>query len=83
MTDQAPTDSAYLEMAYSSIRIFADDGTLDNGELNFLLGLALRDGQIDDDEKRVLGNIFKQAEATNLSLTVQSRIREVRRKHGI
>lgn len=77
------TDSSYLELAYSSIKIFADDGTVDMGELNFLLGLALRDGQIDDDERRVLGRIFEHAEKTDLSTAVRARIREVRRQHSI
>ncbi len=81
-TDDAP-ESSYLELAYSSIKIFADDGTVDLGELNFLLGVALRDDRIDDDEKRVLGRIFEHAEKTRLSLSVRARIREVRRKYSI
>ncbi len=76
-------ESSYLELAYSAIKIFADDGTVDMGELNFLLGVALRDDQIDEDEKRVLGNIFEHAEKTRLSLGVRARIREVRRKYSI
>jgi hypothetical protein len=76
-------DSRYLELAYSSIRIFANDGTVDMEELSFLLGLALKDGHIDDDERRVLGRIFQHAEETNLSLAVRARIREARRKHSI
>ncbi len=76
-------DSRYLELAYSSIKIFANDGTVDMNELNFLVGLALKDGHIDDDEKRVLARIFKHAEETKLSLAVRARIREVRRKHSI
>ncbi len=76
-------ESSYLELAYSSIRIFADDGTVDLEELNFLLGVALRDDQIDDDEKRVLGRIFEHAEKTKLSLAARARIKEVRRKYGI
>lgn len=76
-------DSRYLELAYSSIRIFANDGTVDMEELNFLLGLAMKDGHVDEDEKRVLGRIFKHAEETKLSLAVRARIREVRRKHSI
>ena len=75
--------SSYLELAYSSIKIFANDGTVDMTELNFLLGLALKDGKIDEDEKRVLRRIFEHAEKTKLSLAVRSRIREVRRKHSI
>ena len=77
------TRSAYLELAYSSVRIFGNDGTIDMNELNFLLGLALRDEKIDDDERRVLGNIFDQAAKTRLSRRVEDRIREVRRTHAI
>lgn len=78
-----PSESTYLELAYSAIRIFANDGTVDTEELNFLLGIAMRDEQIDDEEKRVLGNIFKQAEKTNLSRAAQARIKEIRRKFSI
>ncbi|NJL29250.1 MAG: hypothetical protein HC897_15900, partial [Thermoanaerobaculia bacterium] len=72
---QIPT---HIELAYSAIRIFANDGTLDMEELNFLLGLALKDNVINDDERRVLRNIFKQAEETRLSPAVAARIREAR-----
>lgn len=82
MSDDA-AESSYLELTYSAIKIFADDGTVDMGELNFLLGVALRDDAIDDDEKRVLARIFDHAEKTRLSLAVRARIREVRRKYSI
>ena len=72
-----------LEIAYSSIRVFADDGTLDLGELNFLLGLALRDGNIDEDEKRVLNNIFRHVSQSGVSEEVWRRIQEIRRVHNI
>ncbi len=75
--------SGYIELTYSSIRIFADDGTLDMGELNFLLGIALKDGVIDDDERRVLGNIFAQVTRNQVDEKVWERIQEVRRQHGI
>ena len=75
--------SSYLELAYSSIKIFANDGTVDMEELNYLIGMAMRDGHLDDDEKRVLGRIFDQAEKTRLRLAVRTRIGELRRRHGI
>lgn len=78
-----PETSKYLEMAYSSIRIFANDGTVDMEELNFLLGLALKDGEVDADEKRVLRTIFEQAEKTQLSLAVRARMGAARRQHGL
>lgn len=73
---------SHIEIAYSSIRVFTD-GHMDLGELNFLLGLALRDQQVDDEEKRVLGKIFAQAEQTKLTPVLKERIAEARRQHGI
>jgi hypothetical protein len=73
---------SHIEIAYSSIRVF-NDGRMDEGELNFLLGLALRDQQVDDEEKRVLGKIFAQAEQTKLSPLVKERIAQARTQHGI
>jgi hypothetical protein len=74
---------SYIEIAYASIRVFSNDGQLDLGELNFLLGLALRDAVVDDDEKRVLRNVFAQAAQGSLSDRVVARIAEARRQHGI
>jgi len=73
---------SHIEIAYSSIRVFID-GQLDLGELNFLLGLALRDQEVDEEEKRVLAKIFAQAEQTKLSPLVKERIAEARKQHAI
>lgn len=78
-----PTPKSYIEISFESIKVFSDDGQLDLHELGFLLGIALRDGVVDDDEKRVLGRIFKEAEKGKLQPRVQERIAEVRRRHGI
>ena len=77
------TSRSYLDIALASIKVFSDDGQLDLEELNFLLGLALRDQVIDDDEKRVLANVFKRAEKGSLRPAVVTRIAEARAKHGI
>ena len=74
---------SHLVIALASIQVFTNDGTLDVTELQNLLDLALRDDVIDDDEKRVLGNIFKQAELGTLDPEVQSRIAQARQQHGI
>lgn len=74
---------SHIEIALASIQCFADDGTLDMGELNFLLGLALRDNKVDDDEKRVLGNIFKQVKQSEVRPSVWERIQETKKKYGI
>ena len=75
--------SSSVELAYSSIPVFADDGTLDLEELNFLMGIALKDGKIDDDEKRVLRNIFSQIDKKDVTEKVWKRITEIKDKYGI
>lgn len=72
-----------IEIAYSSIRVFSNDGALDLGELNVLLELALRDAVVDEEEKRVLGKIFAQAEMGSLAPPVKERIAAARRQHAI
>ena len=74
---------SHIEIAYSSIRVFSNDGKLDLGELNFLLGLALRDAVVDDEEKRVLAKIFSQAELGTLAPQVKERIVWARKQHAI
>ncbi|MBN7135027.1 hypothetical protein A7A76_09680 [Lysobacter enzymogenes] len=74
---------SHLVIALASIQVFSNDGTLDVAELQNLLDLALRDDTIDEDEKRVLGNIFKQAELGPLDPEVQRRIAQARQQHGI
>ena len=83
MVEMPKENSSYLEMAYSSVNVFSDDGKLDESELNFLLGLALKDGEIDDDEKRVLKNIFDQIKDDSISVLMQDRLKAVREKYCI
>ena len=44
-------------MAIKSIQAFANDGKLDAAQLQRMLDIALRDGQIDADKLCVLGKI--------------------------
>ncbi len=73
---------SHLEIAVASIHVFSDDGKLDLAELEKLLALALRDDAVDEDEKRVLGNILTRAERDGVAAEVQTRIDEVRSKYG-
>ena len=77
------TPKSHLEIALAAIPVFTNDGELDVAELEKLLALALRDRSVDEDERRVLGNIFKQAELSELDPMVRTRIDEARRLHGI
>ena len=74
---------SHIELAYSSIPVFADDGTIDMGELNFLMGIALRDERIDEDEKRILKSIFDRVSAGDVTPRVWERIEAIRAKYGI
>jgi len=48
-------------MQYSFLRVFANDGVLDADELAMIERLALRDGQVDEQERAVLSQIFARA----------------------
>ena len=71
----------YLELVYASIPIFANDGLVDANELDSLVAIALRDGEIDNDEKRVLQNIFAQLRQHEVSEDVWARVNDLRKKY--
>jgi hypothetical protein len=73
---------SHLAIAVTSIHVFSDDGKLDLTELEKLLAPALRDEVVDEDEKRVLGNILAPAEGDGVAAEVQARIDEVGAKYG-
>lgn len=56
----------YLEMSFRSIECFANDGTLDADELMKIVNIALKDGVVDDNEKRVLHNIIDRLNSQEL-----------------
>ena len=73
---------SHLKIAVESIRCFTDDGRLDVAELNYLLGIATADGNVDDDEKRVLVSIMSKAIEAGADRRTEERIREVMKKFG-
>ena len=79
--NQEPRD--YLEIAYRSIQCFSNDGVLLVPELDELVGVALRDGVVDDNEKRVLGSIIARLTPADLTPEMQSRIAELRVKYAL
>lgn len=83
MSEQKIKPHSHIEIAIEATKVFLDDGQLDIAELNFLLGLALRDGGIDDDERRVLANIIRRAESSTLDPTTQAHIDRVKAEHGL
>ncbi len=83
MAQNRSTNDSGVELAYASLAVFADDGRLDMGELNFLLGLALRDGSISDSEQAVLRGVFNRVLEEEVSGEVWKRLQAVRRQHAI
>jgi len=77
--DQSPGTT----LAEASVNCFNDDGKLDIAELNFLMGLALKDGVLDDEERKVLADVFKLVEETDVSSRTWDRIRGIKKLYGI
>jgi tellurite resistance protein len=69
---------SHIQMVLQSIDIFANDGKLDQTELAKLMELALRDGQIDAEERRVLNKIFEHAEKSGMDADVRAAIEKIR-----
>ena len=73
----------YLEIAYRSIQCFSDDGKLQPAELERLVAIAIKDGVVDPNEKRVLGNIIKRLNPAELTPTMQVRLAVLKSKYEI
>ena len=71
----------YLEMTFHSINCFADDGKLDVNELNQILAIALKDGVVDDNEKRVLSNIIGRLREEEIDAEMLSKIEEIKSEY--
>jgi hypothetical protein len=72
----------YLEMAYHSIQCFSNDGRLLLPELEQILAIALKDGTVDANEKRVLASIFGRLTPSELTPAMQQRIAQIRSQHS-
>jgi hypothetical protein len=70
-------------MQYSFLRIFANDGTIDAGELEMLQKLALEDGTVDDRERDVLSHIFARVNSDTVSSDVWQEICRFKERHQI
>ncbi|WP_312197051.1 hypothetical protein [Stutzerimonas chloritidismutans] len=72
----------YLEMSFRSIQCFANDGRLDVNELGALLDIAERDGDIDDNEARVLKKIIERIRPEEIDQPMRDKLAEVAKKIG-
>jgi len=69
--------------AYSFLKVFAKDGTIDAHELHFMEKLALKDGVVDAAEVRVLSRIFQRLDPAKVSVEVWAEIQEFKRQYRI
>ena len=55
---------------YAFLHVFEHDDTIDEVEFLFIKRLALSDGVVDDDERRVLSRIFGRVDQRRVSAEV-------------
>ena len=67
---------------YSFLVVFANDDTIDEGELKLMEKLALEDHVVDEDEKKVLKAIFDRADKNNITKAVENEIKSFREKYN-
>lgn len=70
----------YLEMSFRSIECFSNDGKLDATELGKILEIAERDGEIDNNEIRVLRNIIAKIKPEEVDSAMKLKLEEISQK---
>ncbi|HSO45434.1 MAG TPA: hypothetical protein VLQ47_07920 [Rhodoferax sp.] len=70
-------------MQYSFLHVFANDGLIDQQELQMLERLALQDGVIDERERSVLANVFARVNETALEPDVWAEIQRFKAQFEI
>lgn len=70
-------------MQYSFLAAFANDSRLDAQELAMLERLALRDSEVDDEERSVLSRIFARISPETTTPDVWQEIAAFKLKHRI
>lgn len=78
-----PQNRDFLEISFRSIHCFSNDGKLDVHELNQLVDIALRDGAVDDEERRVLAKIISLLKEDELAPDMRARIAVLRSQYAI
>jgi hypothetical protein len=68
---------------YSFLRVFANDRTIDPGELDLMVRLAMRDHVVDAAERETLNRIFSRVSPETADPDVWRDIQLFRRKHGL
>lgn len=64
----------HLEISFRAVSCFGNDGRLDAAELDQLIGIAERDGKIDENEMRVLKRIIERIRPEEIDAAMQARL---------
>ena len=67
-------------MSFRSIECFSNDGKLDATELGKILEIAERDGEIDNNEIRVLRNIIAKIKPEEVDSAMKLKLEEISQK---
>ena len=70
-------------IGYSFLVVFANDDTIDEGELMLLEKLALEDHVVDEEEKKVLRAIFDRVDNQKVAAQVEREIKKFREEYNI
>lgn len=76
-------DSRYIQIAFSIQNMLESDGKLDETELDQLLTMALKDHEIDDDERRILRLVFRQLAEKDVTPAAWVKLQDVRKKFAL
>ncbi len=68
---------------YSFLVVFANDDTIDEGELKMLERIALKDHKVDDQEREVLKGIFSRISKEKVTDAVWGEIESFKHQHEI
>ena len=82
-TTEGPDSRAKQIMAYSFLKVFADDDVISEGEFRMLERLALKDAVVDGREAEVFRRIFARVSPDQLAPAVREEIRAFREQHGV
>ena len=79
----ATSSNANAIMQYSFLIAFANDGTIDSGELAMFERLALEDGTVDAQEREMLSRIFARVTRKSVAEDVWTEICRFKAEHQI
>ncbi len=83
MNNTPPRSQSAAIRGYSFLKIFADNDSLNAGELAFIEKLALEDRVVDEKEKAVLSAIFERAEKLGVGDAVRAEIADFKKRFSI